>query len=219
MKKLLLTILLLIFASKSFAKSYDLEIKKSEQKITINDSIPGPTLHFEEGEDVEIRVKNSMNETTSIHWHGILLDGKMDGVPGLNGFNGIAPSKISGEIFTYKFKIRQSGTYWYHLHSNLQEQQGAYGALVIAAKREVNKFDKEFVILLSDSTAENPETILNNLKIDSGYYNYNKRTLFTFFSDAKKDGFFSTLQNYLEWGDMRMDPTDLSDVSHYTFFN
>ena len=217
MKKLLLTILLLIFASKSFAKSYDLEIKKSEQKITINDSIPGPTLHFEEGEDVEIRVKNSMNETTSIHWHGILLDGKMDGVPGLNGFNGIAPSKISGEIFTYKFKIRQSGTYWYHSHSNLQEQQGAYGALVITAKREVNKFDKEFVILLSDSTAENPETILNNLKIDSGYYNYNRRTLFTFFSDAKKDGFFSTLQNYLEWGDMRMDPTDLSDVSHYTF--
>jgi FtsP/CotA-like multicopper oxidase with cupredoxin domain len=229
---------LLIFSSSAFAKTYDLEIKKQNvfitgkavEAITINNSIPAPTLRFKEGEDVVIRVKNLMDEETSLHWHGILLDGKMDGVPGLNGFHGIAPQ----ETFTYKFKIRQSGTYWYHSHSNLQEQRGAYGAIVIESRGSkagspylrgsservsgamgLNKADH--VIVLSDFTEENPTTILNNLKIDSGYYNYNKRTIFTFFSDAKKNGFFSTLGDYLSWGEMRMDPTDLADVSKYHF--
>lgn len=227
----------------TFAKSYDLEVKKQNvfitgkaiEAITINDQIPGPTLYFKEGEDVEIRVKNSMDEKTSIHWHGILLDGKMDGVPGLNGFEDIA----ANETFTYKFKIRQSGTYWYHSHSNFQEQRGMYGAIVIAPKKieknkishwEVsrreakhsttmgeNKINKDYVIILSDFIEENPETILKNLKIDSGYYNYHKRTIFTFFDDVKKNGFSSTLDDYLNWGQMRMDPTDLTDVSNYHF--
>ncbi len=218
-KKLLLIFLFLLQASSALAKTYDLEIKKQDvfitgkavEAITINGSIPGPTLRFKEGEDVVINVKNSMDEKTSIHWHGLLLDGSMDGVPGLNGFHGIDPNTT----FTYKFKIRQKGTYWYHSHSNLQEQQGVYGSIVIEPS-EI-KADREYVIVLSDFTEENPNTVLNNLKIDSGYYNYNKRTVFTFFSDIKKNGFSATLRDYMNWGDMRMDPTDLSDVTRYHF--
>ncbi len=210
---------ILLQAAPVLAKTYDLEIKKQKvfvtgkavEAFTINDTIPGPTLRFKEGEDVEIRVKNSSDETTSIHWHGILLPGKMDGVPGLNGFEGIAP----GKTFTYKFKIRQNGTYWYHSHSNLQEQRGMYGAIVIEPRN--SKPQPDHVILLSDFSEENPQRILDNLKLDSGYYNYNKRTIFTFFSDVKKDGFFATLKDRMSWGQMRMDPTDLSDVSRYHF--
>jgi FtsP/CotA-like multicopper oxidase with cupredoxin domain len=209
----------LFYSASASAKTYDLEVKrqkvfitkKAVEAITINDSIPGPTLYFKEGEDVIINVKNSMKEKTSIHWHGILLPGIMDGVPGLNGFEGIAP----GETFTYKFKIRQKGTYWYHSHSNLQEQEGMYGALVIEPSGI--KVEREYVILLSDFTEENPHTILNNLKMDSGYYNYNKRTIFTFFSDIKRNGFFDTVHDYMQWNEMRMDPTDLADVTRYHF--
>jgi FtsP/CotA-like multicopper oxidase with cupredoxin domain len=204
---------LLLISSQVLAKTYDLEVTKSGTKLFINHSIPGPTLVFKEGDDAEIRVKNSTDETTSIHWHGLLLPGNMDGVPGLNGFHGINPN----ETFTYKFKIRQAGTYWYHSHSNFQEQQGMYGALIINPKKEIQQFDREYVLVLSDATKEDPKTILNNLKIDSGYYNYNKRTIFTFFADVKKDGFFDTLSDYLHWGEMRMDPTDLSDVTNYDF--
>ncbi len=220
MKKIIF--LLLIFSSSAFAKSYDLEIKKQDvfitgkavEAIAVNGQIPAPTLYFEEGEDVTIHVKNSLKEKTSIHWHGLLLDGSMDGVPGLNGFHGIVP----GETFTYKYKIRQAGTYWYHSHSNIQEQQGLYGSIIITPKKPiVEEVDREYVIVLSDFTEENPNTVLNNLKIDSGYYNYNKRTIFTFFSDIKKNGFSDTVRNYLDWNQMRMDPTDLSDVSNYYF--
>lgn len=207
--------LLLLQAAPTLAKTYDLEIKKEQvaitgkpiEAITINGQIPGPTLNFKEGELAEIRVKNSMDEVTSIHWHGILLPAKMDGVPNLNSFEGIA----AGETFTYKFKIRQSGTYWYHSHSNLQEQRGVYGALVIGAQ------EADQIIVLSDFHEENPQRILDNLKLDSGYYNYNKRTVSTFFDDVKKDGFFAAMRDRMMWGKMRMDPTDLSDVSRYTF--
>ena len=220
---IILTISLLFFSSSAYPKAYDLEIKKQNytisgkkvEAITINDVIPGPTLNWQEGEEVEVRVKNSMDEVTSIHWHGILLDGYMDGVPGLNGFEGIKPN----ETFTYKFKIRQSGTYWYHSHSNLQEQQGMFGAIAISPKQKNsnNKYDREYVVILSDFTHENPKVILNNLKIDPGYYNFNKRTIFNFFSDSNKNGFLNTLKDYMHWGDMRMDPTDLADVTQYIF--
>jgi CopA family copper-resistance protein len=237
MKKLFLTILILFFSMPALAKTYELEIKKQNvfitgkavEAITINDSIPGPTLRFKDGEDVVMKVKNSMDEVTSIHWHGILLDGKFDGVPGLNGFHGIAPHTT----FTYKFKIRQRGTYWYHSHSNLQEAQGAYGSIVIEPSEShssylggkslrsttmgANKVDRDYVIVLSDFSSEHPNTVLNNLKIDSGYYNYNKRTIFTFFKDVKKNGFSATMRDYMDWGSMRMDPTDLSDVTKYHF--
>lgn len=219
MQKILLITLSLIFSSSAFAKTYDLEIKKQDvfitgkavEAITINGGIPGPTLRFKEGEDVVVNVKNTMDEETSIHWHGILLDGSMDGVPGLNGFHGIAPHTT----FTYKFKIRQKGTYWYHSHSNLQEQQGVYGSIVIEPSEA--KADRDYVVVLSDFTEENPNTVLNNLKIDSGYYNFNKRTIFTFFKDIKKNGFAATWRDYWDWGSMRMDPTDLSDVTKYHF--
>lgn len=219
MQKLSLIIISLFLTAPALAATYDLEIKKQDvhitekaiEAITINNTIPGPTLRFKEGEQVTINVKNSMDETTSLHWHGILLDGKMDGVPGLNGFHGIAPHST----FTYKFKIRQKGTYWYHSHSNLQEQRGAYGAIVIEPSE--SKVDRDYVILLSDFSEENPSVILNNLKSDSGYYNYNKRTVLTFFSDIKKHGFAATLSDYLSWGEMRMDPTDLADVTKYHF--
>lgn len=215
-------IFLLFFSAPALAKTYDFEIKrhdvfitgKAVEAITVNEQIPAPTLYLEEGEDVVINVKNSLKEKTSIHWHGILLPGNMDGVPGLNGFHGID----LGETFTYKFKIRQAGTYWYHSHSNIQEQQGLYGAIVIKPKKPVvEKANREYVIVLSDFTEENPQTVLNNLKIDSGYYNFNKRTIFTFFSDVKKNGFSDTVRNYLDWNEMRMDPTDLSDVTNYHF--
>jgi FtsP/CotA-like multicopper oxidase with cupredoxin domain len=217
----ILPITFCLFSFSSLAKTYDLEVKKQDvfitgkavPSITVNGQIPAPTLRFTEGEDVEIRVKNSMDESTSIHWHGILLDGSMDGVPGLNGFNGIDPHTT----FTYKFKIRQAGTYWYHSHSNIQEQLGVYGSIVIEPKVVTEKVDRDYVIVLSDFTEENPNTIINNLKIDSGYYNYNKRTIFTFFKDIKKNGFSATLSNYMSWGDMRMDPTDLADVTKYHF--
>lgn len=210
-----------IFSFSSFAKSYDLEIKKQNvfitgkavESIVINNQLPAPILRFKEGEDVEINVKNSLNEKTSLHWHGILLDGSMDGVPGLNGFDGIDV----GQTFHYKFKIRQAGTYWYHSHSNLQEQQGLYGAIVIEPKIPSIKVDRDYVVLFSDFTEENPNTIINNLKIDSGYYNYNKRTVFSFFKDVKKNGFLPTFHNYTNWGNMRMDPTDLADVTKYHF--
>lgn len=222
MRKFFLVLLLFFQISSALAKTYDFEIKKHDvfitgkavEAITVNEQIPAPTLYLQEGEQVTINVKNSLEEKTSIHWHGILLPGYMDGVPGLNGFPGIMP----GETFTYKFKIRQAGTYWYHSHSNIQEQQGLYGAIVITPKKSVvEKVDREHVILLSDFTEENPETVLNNLKIDSGYYNFNKRTIFTFFSDVKKNGFSDTVRNYLDWNQMRMDPTDLSDVTNYHF--
>jgi CopA family copper-resistance protein len=208
----------------ALAKTYDLEIKKQNvfitgkavKSITVNNSIPGPTLRFSEGEDVIIRVKNLMDEKTSIHWHGILLPGKMDGVPGLNGFNAIAP----GQTFTYKFKVRQAGTYWYHSHFGTQEQQGLYGSIVITPQnpqKTPNQADRDYVIVLSDFTEENSRTILHNLKLDSGYYNYHKRTIFTFFQDVKKKGCYTALKDYLSWSKMRMDPTDLSDVSKYHF--
>jgi FtsP/CotA-like multicopper oxidase with cupredoxin domain len=219
MKKYFLIFLFLLWSAPALAKTYNLEIKKQNifiagkavEAMTINDSIPGPTLRWQEGEDVVVNVKNSMDETTSIHWHGILLDGSMDGVPGLNGFHGIAPHTT----FTYKFKIRQNGTYWYHSHSNLQEAQGVYGSIVIEPSE--SKADRDYVVVLSDFSFEHPNTILNNLKIDSGYYNFNKRTIFTFFSDIKKNGFSATFRDYWDWGQMRMDPTDLSDVTKYHF--
>ena len=187
---------------------------KTVTPLTINGQLPGPALQWKEGEDVTIHVANQLDEDTSLHWHGFLLPGEMDGVPGLNGFPGIKP----GESFTYKFKIRQSGTYWYHSHSNAQEQAGLYGAIVVTpAKPDIVRADRDYVVVLSDFTAEDPHRILANLKVDPGYYNYGKRTVGDFFRDAADKGLGATLRDRLDWGDMRMDPTDLADVGHYTF--
>jgi CopA family copper-resistance protein len=187
---------------------------KPVQSLTINGQVPGPTLRFKEGEDVTIHVTNRLREDTSVHWHGLLLPGQMDGVPGLNGYPGIKP----GQTYTYRFKIRQAGTYWYHSHSGTQEQAGLYGALVIdPAAPDVVQAARDYVVVLSDFTSEDSNEVLRNLKNDAGYYNYGKRTLGDFFDDARRDGFWGALRDRLDWGDMRMDPTDLSDVSGYTF--
>lgn len=222
MKKLLILLLAIGFTTPAWAGNYHLDIRREMvnitgtpvEKITVNGGIPGPTLHFTEGEEAVITVTNHLNEDTSVHWHGLLLPGEMDGVPGLNGFPGIKP----GETFTYRFNIRQDGTYWYHAHSMGQEQDGHYGSIVIAPKgKDPVQADRDYVVLLSDFHEEDSDQIMANLKKSSEYYQYNRRTVGDFFSDVKKQGFSKTWENAKMWGEMRMLPTDLSDVTGYTF--
>lgn len=186
---------------------------KDRMAVTINGSLPAPTLRFREGDTVTIRVTNRLKQDTSVHWHGIILPFNMDGVPGVS-FPGIKP----GETFTYKFTLEQSGTYWYHSHSGMQEQQGMYGALIVEpAMPEPIKFDREHVIMLSDWTDENPHRIVEKLKIKGHYYNRNEPTVFDFFKDVKELGFGGAMQKREMWNQMRMSPTDLADVSGYTY--
>lgn len=189
-------------------------IEQTVEKITVNGYIPGPTLRFTEGDDAVIHVINQMQEDTSIHWHGLLVPGDMDGVPTFNGFDGIQP----GETFTYRFKIRQSGTYWYHAHSMGQEQDGHYGSFIIEPKqRDTNQPERDYVILISDFSEEESSTILANLKMSADYYQFARRTVGDFFADVSQDGFGQAWENAKMWGQMRMLPTDLSDVTSYTF--
>ncbi|WP_353218363.1 multicopper oxidase domain-containing protein [Sandarakinorhabdus sp.] len=204
------------------AGTYDLVVERrtmavvpgrSDSVIAINGSVPGPTLRFREGEEAVVRVTNRLASSTSIHWHGLLVDGPNDGAPGFNGFAGIKP----GETYSYRIKIRQSGTYWYHAHSEGQEQAGQYGALIIApAGDDPIVADAEHVVLFSDHTREDPGRVLKNLKSDSGYYNWNKRTAPEMLRDARKFGLKATLAERQAWGQMRMDATDIADVTGYT---
>ena len=212
----------LMLAAPALADTYNLTIARKDvtitgspvNSITINGTIPGPTLRFKEGEDVTINVTNHLAEPTSIHWHGMLVPSAMDGVPGLNGFPGIAP----GQTFTYHFPIRQSGTYWYHAHSGAQEQAGNFGSIVITPKaKDPIQADRDYVVVLSDFTQENPKAILNHLKMDDEFYNYSRLTLFDFLNEAKQKGISGAWEDNKMWGQMRMTPTDLSDVSGYTF--
>jgi FtsP/CotA-like multicopper oxidase with cupredoxin domain len=184
------------------------------EKITVNGSLPAPTLRFKEGNEVLIHVTNKTDEPSSIHWHGLILPGEMDGVPGLNGFHGIMPD----ETFTYHFKLRQSGTYWYHAHSMGQEQDGLFGSIVVdPVGKDTIRADRDYVLVLSDFTDEQSEDIQGNLKMSSDYYNHARRTIGDFIGDVKAKGFDKAWQNTAAWGDMRMSPTDLADVSGYTF--
>ena len=179
----------------------------------VNGSVPAPLLRWREGDTVALRVRNELDEETSLHWHGILLPFDMDGVPGVS-FHGIPP----GETFTYRFDIRQSGTYWYHAHSGFQEQRGLYGPLIIEPRAaEPFTYDREHVILLSDWTDRDPLDLYRLLKRHPGYFNYNDRTLGRFVRDSKRDGFKSTLRERLEWGRMRMKPSDLADVGGHGY--
>ena len=174
--------------------------------------IPGPLLRLKEGQDVILRVTNNLDETTSLHWHGMLVPFDMDGVPGFS-YSGIEP----GETFTYRFRARQSGTYWYHSHSGGQEQRGVYAPIVIdPAGDDPVEFDREHVIVLSDWTDEKPMEVLRNLKGNGGYYNYGKRTLPGFVKDLFDDA-GAAIRDRDMWGRMRMDPTDLADVSGATY--
>ena len=178
---------------------------------TINGTLPGPTLRWRKGDTVTIRVTNRLREPTSIHWHGIILPFQMDGVPGIS-FGGIAP----GETFTYRFKVEQSGSYWYHSHSGFQEMTGVYGALIIEGDDDPIRVDREHSVLLSDWTDEDPMRILSKLKIQSDYYNYNQPTVLDFFRDVSNDGVKAALDKRKMWNQMRMNPTDLADLSGAT---
>jgi len=186
---------------------------EAARPITINGSIPGPIVRLQEGREAVLRVTNGLDEPTSIHWHGILLPFRMDGVPGVS-FPGIAP----GETFTYRYPVKQSGTYWYHSHSGLQEQLGHYGALIVdPAEPEPFAYDRDHVVVLSDWTPEDPHTVFRNLKVAEGYYNYHKRTAGDFLSDVRDQGLGGALEKLAMWGGMRMSSRDLLDVTGSTY--
>ncbi|UTF61244.1 MULTISPECIES: copper resistance system multicopper oxidase [Gilvimarinus] len=179
---------------------------------TINGSIPAPTLRFREGDEVTIRVTNRLSVPTSIHWHGILLPFEMDGVPGIS-FKGISP----GETFVYRFKLRQSGTYWYHSHSGFQEMTGMYGALIIEPRSgERHKTDRDLVVQLSDWTDEDPMHVFSKLKVQGDVYNFNQPTFIDFTRDVSDKGLKAALSKRQMWNQMRMNPTDLADLSAAT---
>ena len=200
---------------------FQLEIGTSQVNFTglsrsatvVNGQLPAPLLRWRQGDTVTIRVTNRLSAPTSIHWHGMILPANMDGVPGVS-FPGIRP----GETFEYRFPVTQSGTYWYHSHSRFQEQIGLYGPIVIeprAAERQHS--DREHVVLLSDWTDMDPEHIYRMLKVQSDYFNYGRRTVADFFSDAHKQGLSATVADRRMWGQMRMNATDLQDVSGHTY--
>ena len=185
---------------------------KPRMATAINGSIPAPTLRWREGDTVTIRVTNRLHEATSIHWHGILLPFQMDGVPGIS-FAGIAP----GQTFTYRFKVEQSGTFWYHSHSGMQEQTGMYGAIVIEPRDgDPIRSDRDHVVQLSDWADEDPMSVFAKLKAQGDYYNFNQPTALDFFRDVSHDGVKAALAKRKMWNEMRMSPTDLSDLSSAT---
>jgi len=181
----------------------------------INGQIPAPILRWREGDTVTLAVTNRLSERSSIHWHGIRAPSPMDGVPGLS-FAGIQP----GETFVYRFPVRQNGSYWYHSHSGFQEQTGVYGPIVIVPKDGyAQAFDRDYVVMLSDWSNESPGTIVSNLKFQSDYYNFHQRTVGTFFDDAQRNGLADAVADRLQWGKMRMSPTDILDIggAAYTY--
>ena len=181
--------------------------------ITANGSLPAPTLRWREGDTVTLRVANHLREDTSMHWHGILLPANMDGVPGFS-FHGIPP----GETFVYRFNVRQAGTYWYHAHSSLQEARGLFGAIVIEPRdADPVAADRDYVVLLSDWSDEDPHAIVRKLRIQSDYYNLHKRTVGDLLRDARSEGWNAALADRKAWGRMRMSPTDLADVTALTY--
>ncbi|MGM0982100.1 MAG: copper resistance system multicopper oxidase [Pseudomonadota bacterium] len=181
--------------------------------ISINGTSPGPLIRLKEGQDAVLRVTNLLDEPTSIHWHGLILPPEMDGVPGVS-FPGIAP----GETFTYRFPVRQNGTYWYHSHSGLQEQLGHAGPLIIdAAEREPFRYDREHVLLLTDWTFEEPTSVFRNLKTAEGFYNFQERTIADFFADVREKGIAATAEMRGMWAKMRMSSRDIADVTGSTY--
>lgn len=183
------------------------------QAVAVNGSMPGPTLYWRQGDEVTLKVSNRLGVDTSLHWHGIVLPAVMDGVPGLS-FHGIGPS----ESYFYRFKLKQSGTYWYHAHSSLQEAKGAFGAIVVApAGPDPVVVERDYVLLLSDWSDEDPHAIVRKLKLQPDYYNAHKRTVGDFVRDARRQGLKAAAEDRRMWGQMRMSPTDLADVTGLTY--
>jgi CopA family copper-resistance protein len=188
---------------------------RADDAITINGTVPGPLLRWREGDRVTLRVTNRLHHDTSIHWHGLLLPPDMDGVPGIS-FPGIHP----GETFEYHFPVKQSGTYWYHSHSGLQEQLGHYGPIIIdPAGADPVAFDREYVVVLGDWTFLDPHRLFAKLKKNAESLNFQQRTVGDFVRRAKREGLSAALEDRRMWGAMRMAPTDLSDVggASYTY--
>lgn len=180
---------------------------------TINGKLHAPTLIWKEGDDITINVTNNLREDSSIHWHGIIIPTDMDGVPGIS-FEGIKP----GETFTYKFTVKQSGTYWYHSHSGFQEQTGVHGSIIIEPKvKDPYDYDVDYVVALSDWSDENPKSIYRKLKVAGNYYNIKQRTIGDFIDEIKKDGFINAFNKRKMWNEMDMGDRDLSDVTGYTY--
>ena len=180
--------------------------------IGYNGASPGPVLRFKEGEEVTINVTNNLETPTSVHWHGLIVPFRMDGVPTIS-YDGIAP----GETFVYRFPIVQSGTYWFHSHTMFQEPDGAYGAIVIEPKgREPFSYDREYVVQLTDSHPHAGARIMRNLKQMSDYYNRSQQTVGDFFRDVSEKGLAATLSDRTAWGEMRMLPTDIEDLQGVT---
>ncbi|AJB49317.1 copper oxidase [Acinetobacter nosocomialis] len=208
-------------------KEYHLNINEQQvnvtgkplKRITVNGKFTAPLLEFEEGDEAVIHVHNQLkNQDTSLHWHGLLLPGLMDGVPGFNGFKGIAPN---GD-FVYRFKVKQNGTYWYHAHSKGQEQDGLYGPLVIYPKGKIpvaahEKTDRDYVVMLSDFHQSSSDSILKNLKKSAEYYQNRRETVSDVWKQVKAQGLKATWQDRSMWNQMRMLKTDMSDVTGYTF--
>lgn len=207
-------------SSAAWAGTYDLTVdyvtidtgEFTRTGIGYNGSATPPVLRFREGEEVTINVTNNLDEDTSIHWHGLILPYQQDGVPRIS-FPGIRP----GETFTYSFPIIQGGTYWFHSHSGFQEPDGAYGALILEPKaREKYRYDREYVIQLTDTHPHWGTRIMRNLKMMPDYYNRQQRTLLDFFSDASEKGVGAAWADRADWGEMRMMPTDIEDVQGFT---
>jgi FtsP/CotA-like multicopper oxidase with cupredoxin domain len=188
---------------------------RNRTATAVNGQVPGPLLRMREGDAVTIRVTNRLPVRTSIHWHGLIVPADMDGVPGVS-FAGIDP----GRSFVYRFRVNQSGTYWYHSHSRFQEQTGLYGPIVIEPRRgERHGSDRQHMVLLSDWSDSDPEWLYATLKRQSDYFNFGKRTAGDFFADVRAHGLPEALADRSRWGQMRMDPTDLADVggAAYTY--
>jgi CopA family copper-resistance protein len=196
---------------------FDLEIGPRPVNFTgsdqiapaVNGQVPAPILYWREGDTVTLRVTNRLPVTSSIHWHGILVPAEMDGVPGIS-FAGIPP----GQTFTYRFQVKQSGTYWYHSHSAFQEQSGLYGPIVIEPKNgERVRADREYVVMLSDWVDGDPAKVFAKLKKMSDFFNTNQPTVGQFVNDVRKNGLAAALEKRKMWNQMRMLPTDFSDVT------
>ncbi len=186
---------------------------KSRIATTVNGTVPSPILRWKEGQRVTLDVTNHLDESSSIHWHGIILPERMDGVPGIS-FDGIAP----GKTYHYEFDVRQNGTYWYHSHSGFQEQTGMYGAIIVdPIKPPPYRYDREYVVQLSDWSDENPHRIYSKLKKMSDYYNFYERTSVDLLREIKRDGIKKTWAKRKMWNKMRMSPRDLADVTGYTY--
>ena len=182
--------------------------------IAVNGTVPGPLVRLREGQDAVIRVTNRLaHESASIHWHGLLVPFRMDGVPGLS-YAGIG----AGKTFTYRFPVRQNGTYWYHSHTALQEQLGVYGPMIIdPAEPDPFRYDREYVVMLGDWLSGDPMAMVAKLKKQSSYSNYQRRTVGDFIGDAGKDGLRAALADRWTWAKMRMDPTDIADITGHDF--